>query len=135
MDNHTPLDKAKEFETMLNLLENNQAPILKSTCLFYVAVHYLHALALQQNKVIGNSHGERKIAINPYRDNPKRVFIFKKHIYDAYMSLKEFSEYERYHIDSSLIVYQKQIKDNYEKSKLHFANFVNYLVNNHNFQK
>lgn len=130
MNNYTHLDKAKEFENEFNLLETtfpNQMLGLKTTRLFYAAMHYLLALAEQKNKIIGDTHEKIKNAINP--NSQTKIFDFKMHIYNAYRSLKEFSEYERYQMDKSLIVYQKQIQDNYENSKVCFTHFVSYLVN------
>ncbi len=136
MDNYSHLEKAKEFEQDANLLESafpNQMLGLKTTCLFYAAMHYLHAMASQKNKTLGDTHEKIKNSINP--NSQIKIFTFKIYIYDAYITLKDCSEFYRYEIDNSKIVYQKQIEDNYEKSKEHFNNFVNYLVNTWGLQK
>lgn len=66
----------------------------KITCLFYVAIHCLKALAAKQGVIIGNTHKEIEESISPLKPNP--IFPISATAWNNYKNLYRYSRSCRY---------------------------------------
>lgn len=66
----------------------------KVTILFYIAIHYLKALAEHRGKDIGRTHYDIENNVNPSRPNSKMKI--KRNAWSSYKSLFRYSQSARY---------------------------------------
>ncbi|MEJ7679086.1 MAG: hypothetical protein WKG06_14770 [Segetibacter sp.] len=98
-------------QTLCGLTSNDDYPDWKVTCLFYVAFHYLKALADHRNKSIGNYHTEINKNIRSGTHMP--TMPISKTAYQNYMSLFHYSQTARYDGYTDITVFNAINRGNY----------------------
>ncbi len=100
----------------------------KTTCLFYIAIHYLKALAKYRNIEIGSSHTEINKNIN--KAKPKAAMPLQDDIRDDYMILYRYSRISRYTGFADKETFQELMKNNYEEAVECLERFKQFVQNN-----
>ncbi|MCC5916437.1 MAG: HEPN domain-containing protein [Cryomorphaceae bacterium] len=98
----------------------------KITTLFYIAIHYLKALAAKRGIDIGQTHFEIEQNVNPRKDNAS--MRIKQGAWMEYKSLLNYSRSSRYDgIDSDIETFEKIMKIDYQMALKNLENFKKYL--------
>lgn len=96
MQNH--LKQAKHNQELLSEMETvfpQQFFDWKMTICFYIAIHYLQALADSKNIEIGQSHYDIELNINPNSNNNPKMRITRG-AWEEYRRLFRYSQTARY---------------------------------------
>lgn len=97
----------------------------KITSLFYIAIHYLKALANKRGIDIGQTHFEIESNVNP--DRPHSSMKIKKGAWMDYKSLLQYSRTSRYDgINTDSETFEEIMKIDYENCLIHLNNFKKY---------
>jgi hypothetical protein len=98
----------------------------KIICLFYVAIHYLKALARHRHKKLGESHLHinNNIRVGPH--NP--TMPLQNTAYRNYMHLFHYSQTARYDGIDDLSTFNTLMKSNYLHSLKCFQDFKKYII-------
>jgi HEPN domain len=98
----------------------------RTTALFYIALHYLKALAAHKGIDIGVTHEEMAVNINP--DKPKSSMPVKKHVYRSYKNLRDYSNHARYDgFCEALLDFENDRKNDYEFALQDLDDFKKYI--------
>lgn len=98
----------------------------KITSLFYIAIHYLKALALQRGIDMGQTHYEIEQNVNPKKDNAS--MRIKKGAWLEYKSLLNYSRTSRYDgIVSDFETFETLMKNDYKMALKNLDNFKKYV--------
>jgi hypothetical protein len=100
----------------------------KITCLFYVAIHYLKALAKKRKKDIGSSHMEINNNIRTGTHNPSMAI--QDTARQNYMNLFHYSQTARYEGFKDLKTFNILKKKDYEHSLECFNQFKKFIITN-----
>lgn len=98
----------------------------KVTILFYVAFHYLKALAKHRKKEIGNHHFQ--INRNIRRGDHHPSMPLSDTACDNYMDLFHYSQASRYDSIPDMVVFKKARKEDYIFAQKCFTDFRKYIV-------
>lgn len=98
----------------------------KITCLFYVAIHYLKALAHKRKKDIGDHHHDINRNIKRGKHNP--TMPISDTAYDNYMRLFHYSQSARYDGFENVDVFNKMKKADYAHALKCFENFEKFII-------
>lgn len=98
----------------------------KIVCLFYVAIHYLKALAKHRNKHIGEFHVHINNNIRSGPHNP--AMPLQKTAYQNYMNLFHYSQTARYDGINDLNTFNVLMKGNYVHALKCFEDFKKYII-------
>ncbi len=97
----------------------------KITCLFYVAIHYIKALAAMKGMPIGNTHGEIEKNISPLKPLP--IMPISKKAWDNYKILYRYSRSCRYDGFRNEASFEKAKEIDHNHSLQCLQNLKNYL--------
>lgn len=98
----------------------------KITSLFYIAIHYLKALANQKGIDIGQTHYEIEQNVNPRKHNA--AMKIKRGAWMEYKSLLNYSKNSRYDgIVSDFETFEKIMKNDYKMALNNLDNFKKYI--------
>jgi hypothetical protein len=97
----------------------------KITVLFYVAIHYLKALAVKRNFNIGDTHHEIEQNVNPDRDSA--IMKIKRGAWVDYKSLYRYSKSSRYEGITDNDTFEKIKKVDHSFCLVHLENFKKYV--------
>lgn len=97
----------------------------KITVLFYVAIHYLKALASQRGIDIGETHYEIEQSVNPDRYSAK--MRLSRNAWREYKNLFNYSRTARYEGITDFATYEKLKQIDHSYCVQHLDNFKNYL--------
>lgn len=97
----------------------------KITCLFYISIHYLKALAVKRNRYIGNHHAEinRNIKSGPH--NP--AMPISRTACNNYMQLFHHSQTARYDGFEDLATFNELKRDDYQQALQWFDAFKKFV--------
>lgn len=99
----------------------------KLTAIFYAACHYLKALAVKRNKIIGEFHVQINNNIRSGPHNP--TMPLPKGAYKNYMDLFHYSQTARYDgVIPDLKTFEELRKADYQHALQCFTNFKKYMV-------
>ena len=97
----------------------------KITVLFYVALHYLQALADSRSISIGETHFEVEQNVNPDKVNAK--MRISKGAWREYKSLSTYSRTARYQGITDYITFEELKQTDHQFCLKHLDNFKKYL--------
>jgi len=98
----------------------------KITTLFYIAIHYLKALATKKGIDIGQTHHEIEHNVNPDKHNAK--MRIRKGAWREYKSLLNYSRTSRYDgITSDFETFELLMENDYQFALKNLANFKKYI--------
>lgn len=126
MQNHlTQASHNRQFHQCIDAEFNEQFYDWKITVLFYVAIHWLKALAAKKKIDIGETHYDIEQNVNPDRHNAKMRIT--KGAWREYKNLFNYSRTARYEgvTDISTFELLKQIDHSY--CLQHLENFKRYI--------
>lgn len=89
----------------------------KTTCLFYIALHYIKALARKRNKDIGESHFDIRSNINPLSKKDKPTMQITRGAYELYDLLYESSRNARYPGITNVGLFKAIMEDEHRKAQ------------------
>jgi hypothetical protein len=98
----------------------------KIVCLFYVAIHYLKALAKHRNKKIGDHHLHINNNIRNGPHNP--TMPLQSTAYKNYMNLFHYSQTARYDGINDLVTFNSLMKSDYMHALMCFEDFKKYII-------
>lgn len=96
------------------------------TVLFYVAIHYLKALAVHRGCAIGDTHFEIEKNVNPDRDNAN--MRISKNAWREYKSLLQYSQTARYNGITDINTFQELKRIDHSYCLVHLDKFKKYVV-------
>jgi len=99
----------------------------KITVLFYVAIHYLKALATKRNIDIGETHYEIEQSVNPDRPNSKMKIT--RNAWREYKNLFNYSRTARYEGITDFNTFEKLKQADHPYCLQHLDNFKKYIQN------
>lgn len=97
----------------------------KITVLFYVAIHYLKALASKKGMDIGDTHHEIEYSVNPDRVSSKMKIT--RTAWREYKNLFNYSRTSRYEGITDFETFEKLKQLDHSYCIQHLENFKNYL--------
>lgn len=97
----------------------------KITVLFYVAIHYLKALASQRGIDIGETHYEIEQSVNPDRYSAK--MRLSRNAWREYKNLFNYSRTARYEGITDFATFEKLKQIDHSYCVQHLDNFKSYL--------
>ena len=97
----------------------------KITVLFYTAIHYLKALAINRGAKIGETHYDIEQSVNPDRDYA--VMKISRNACREYKSLFQYSKTARYEGFTDFNTFQKLKQIDYSYCMQHLDNFKKYI--------
>ena len=98
----------------------------KITTLFYIAIHYLKALASKKGIDIGQTHYEIEQNVNPLKHNAS--MRIKKGAWMQYKSLLNYSKTSRYEgVVSDFETFENIMKNDYEMALINLEKFKKYI--------
>ncbi len=100
----------------------------KLTCLFYVAIHYLKALALKRKKSIGQTHYEINNNIRSGKHRP--AMPIADTAFNNYMNLFHYSQSARYDGVEDINIFTALKKGDYEHALKCFGDFKKFIISN-----
>jgi hypothetical protein len=95
------------------------------TVLFYVAIHYLKALASKRGVQIGDTHHEIECNVNP--DRPSATMKIKKNAWKEYKRLYDYSRTARYAGYCPITTFEELKKIDYQYCLQHLEHFKKYV--------
>lgn len=98
----------------------------KVTCIFYIAYHYLKALALHRRVDIGNRHKDILWNINPR--NNKRTLQVPNNVFEHYNVLFEYSWTARYDGIYNFDVFEKAKEADYNDAVPRLEHLRKYVL-------
>lgn len=98
--------------------------------MFYSALHWVRALAHEKNIDIGDTHPEVLKNINPNKYGKMPV---KRHVYQSYRDLREYSNKSRYEGFMSFEAFQQLNKSNHNMALQNFKEVKDYCKKEGNF--
>lgn len=104
----------------------------KITYLFYVALHYLKALAASKGINIGSDHQTIESSVRPGRH--KLVMEISREAWRNYSLLKQASNAARYEGFSDDLIKQRLLNDDHEKCLIALAAFRQYVFHKGKFE-
>jgi hypothetical protein len=97
----------------------------KITILFYVAIHYLKALAASKKIDIGTTHFDIELSVNPDRPNAKMKIT--KNAWREYKTLFNYSRTARYEGYSDSNTFEQLMQNDHKFCMIHLENFKKYV--------
>ena len=97
----------------------------KITVLFYVAIHYLKALAAKRKINIGETHYEIELTVNPDRGSSKMKIT--RGAWREYKTLFNYSRTARYEGITDFVTFEKLKKADHYYCLQHLENFKKYI--------
>jgi hypothetical protein len=97
----------------------------KITVLFYVAIHYLKALAAKRNINIGETHYEIEQSVNPDRGNS--TMNISRGAWREYKNLFRYSQTARYEGITDFDTFEKLKQIDHSFCLKHLDNFKKYI--------
>ena len=98
----------------------------KITVLFYVAIHYMKALALQNGVNIGDTHTEIEKSVRP--NSPTAKMQITNNAWGEYKSLYNYSRTARYEGITDIATFDKLKQIDHSYCLKHLDNFKKYIV-------
>lgn len=126
MQNH--LDQAthnRDFHTCIDAEFNDQFYDWKITVLFYVAIHWLKALAAKRGIDIGETHFDIEQNVNPDRHNSQMRIT--KGAWREYKNLFNYSRTARYEGITDIKTFEQLKQVDHGYCLQHLDNFKKYL--------
>jgi hypothetical protein len=124
------LEQAAHNKSFHDLIESNfseQFYDWKITVLFYIAIHYLKALASKRNIDIGETHYEIEQNVNPDRPNSKMKLT--RGAWREYKNLFNYSRTARYEGITDFSTFEKLKQIDHSYCLQHLENFKTYIQN------
>jgi len=115
-----------EFHDRICSLYSDHFYDWKITCLFYIAIHYLKALADHRGKNIGVYHYEINRNIKSGTHNP--TMPISNTAYSNYMSLFHYSQTARYDGFNDINIFNELMKNDYSHALNCFDQFKKFIV-------
>lgn len=115
----------EQFHQTLCNLPTNDYTDWKITCLFYIAIHYLKALAKHRNKNIGKFHFEINKNIKSGKHNP--AMPISDTAWQNYMNLFHYSQDARYEGYDDPKVFKAINERNYSHALKCLSDFKKYI--------
>ncbi|MHB8261752.1 MAG: HEPN domain-containing protein [Bacteroidia bacterium] len=125
---HQHLKQALHNQTFHDCIESNftnQFYDWKITVLFYVAIHYLKALATKKKIDIGETHYEIESSVNPDRNNVK--MRISRTAWREYKNLFNYSRTARYEGITDFETFEKLKQVDHSFCLIHLDNFKKYI--------
>ena len=97
----------------------------KIISIFYIAIHYLKALASHRGIDIGGTHYEIERNVNPKRDNPKMRIT--ETAWRNYKRLFDYSCTARYQGIADILVFETLMEKDYKECLKHLKDFKLYI--------
>ena len=122
------LDQAAHNQNFHNCIESNfngQFHDWKITVLFYIAIHYLKALAASRGVDIGETHYEIEQSVNPDRQNSKMKIT--RNAWREYKNLFNYSRTSRYEGITDFSTFEKLKQIDHSYCLTHLDNFKKYM--------
>jgi hypothetical protein len=122
------IDQAKHNNDFHDCIESNFSGRFydwKITVLFYVAIHYLKALAANRNIDIGVTHYDIEHNVNPDR-NGKKMQI-SRNAWREYKNLFNYSRTSRYEGITDITTFEKLKQADHSYCLKHLDSFKNYI--------
>lgn len=104
---------------------NEQFHDWKITVLFYVAIHYLKALAASRNISIGETHYEIEQSVNPDRVNSRMKIT--RGAWREYKNLFNYSRTSRYEGITDFATFEQLKQIDHSYCVRHLENFKKYI--------
>lgn len=126
MQNH--IDQANHNRDFHTCIEDNFSQKFcdwKITVLFYVALHYLKALASKRGIDIGETHYDIEKSVNP--DRPGSVMKITRSAWREYKNLFNYSRTARYEGITEMNTFQNLKEIDHGYCVLHLENFKKYI--------
>jgi hypothetical protein len=95
------------------------------TVLFYVAVHYLRALAAKKGINIGKTHHEIELNVNPDRDSARMKIT--RTAWRNYHQLYHYSRLARYEGLTDSETFEKLMQADHAYCLIHLSDFKKYI--------
>lgn len=115
----------KNFHDSIDTQFGSQFYDWKITVLFYVAIHYLKALASQKGIDIGETHHEIEQSVNPDRHAAK--MRFNRNAWREYKNLLNYSRTARYEGITDFETFEKLKQIDHSYCLQHLEYFIKYL--------
>lgn len=115
----------KKFHDSIDTQFGSQFYDWKITVLFYVAIHYLKALASQKGIDIGETHYEIEQSVNPDRHAAK--MRINRNAWREYKNLFNYSRTARYEGITDFATFEKLKQIDHSYCLKHLENFIKYL--------
>jgi hypothetical protein len=115
----------QKFHDTIDNNFNEQFYDWKITVLFYVAIHYLKALASHRNIDIGETHYEIEQSVNPDRANSKMKIT--RGAWREYKNLFNYSRTARYEGITDFETFEKLKQLDHSYCLTHLGNFKKYI--------
>lgn len=109
----------------INTQFNGQFCDWQIVILFYVALHYLKALAAHRKINIGSTHEEIESCVNPYRNDA--IMRISKSAWNCYRNLKKYSTTARYEGFIDYQLFSVLMKDNHTSCLSEVGLFKGYV--------
>lgn len=97
----------------------------KITVLFYIAIHYLKALAIKRGFDIGEAHFEIELNVNPDKQSP--IMPIKRGAWQQYKRLSDYSRTARYEGITDFKTFEKIKQIDHSNCLTHLDNFKKYI--------
>ena len=98
----------------------------KITVLYYVAIHYLKALAAKRGITLGDTHYDIEHNINPAKDNCRMRIT--KNAWHHYRSLLKYSRTSRYEGIMDIAAFESLKENDHSHCLQHLTAFKNYII-------
>ena len=98
----------------------------KNIALFYIAIHFIKALAKHRNKIIGTTHAEINNNLRTGKHNPEMPI--SKTAYENYMNLFHYSQSARYDGIPNIDLFQKLRKKDHEHACKCFRDLKRFII-------
>jgi hypothetical protein len=115
----------QNFHNVIDTNFKNQFHDWKITILFYVAIHYLKALADLKKINIGNTHFDIEQTVNP--DRPHAKMRITKNAWREYKALFKYSQTARYEGITDLATFELLKHLDHLYCLQHLENFKKYV--------
>ncbi len=115
----------RNFHDTIDTHFNDQFYDWKITVLFYVAIHYLKALAESRKIDIGDTHHEIEQSVNPDRSTAKMRIT--KNAWREYKNLFNYSRTARYEGITDISTFEQLMKLDHAFCLIHLENFKKYI--------
>lgn len=115
----------EDFHSCISSEFENKFYDWKITALFYVALHYLKALAAKKGIDIGDTHYDIEHAVNPDRTNNK--MSIRKGVWREYKALFSYSRTARYEGITDIETFEKLKEVDHSYCLRHLENFKKYI--------
>jgi HEPN domain len=126
MENHLlQANHNRDFHNCIDKQFNNRFYDWKITSLFYVAIHYLKALASNRSIDIGETHYDIEQNVNPDRTNAKMRIT--KGAWREYKNLFNYSRTARYEGITDVDTFELLKQQDHSYCLIHLENFKKYI--------